>query len=140
MSAGISSSSNVSPRSSRHTSAFIRTRSMTPSKRSSMPIGIWIGTGFDAQAVADHVDVAPEVGAGPVELVDEADARHAVAVGLAPDRLGLGLDAGDAVEHDHRAIEHPQAALHLDGEVHVPGRIDDVDAMVVPEAGRGRGR
>jgi hypothetical protein len=37
---------------------------------------------------------APEVGAGAIELVDEAEARHAVAVGLAPDRLGLGLDAG----------------------------------------------
>ena len=85
-------------------------------------------------------DAAPEVGAGAVELVDEAEARHAVAVGLAPDRLGLGLDARHAVEHDDRAIEHAQAALHLDGEVHVPGRIDDVDAMVAPERGRCGGR
>ena len=95
--------------------------------------------GVGAEAVLDHVDAAPEVGAGPVELVDEADPRHLVAVGLAPDRLGLRLHAGDAVEHDHRAIEHAQAALHLDGEVHVPGRIDDVDAMVVPERRRRRG-
>ena len=93
-----------------------------------------------AEALADRLDAAPEVGAGAVELVDEAEARHAVAVGLAPDRLGLGLHAGHAVEDDDRAVEHAQAALHLDGEVHVPGRIDDVDAMVLPEAGRGRGR
>ena len=88
--------------------------------------------GLDAQAVLDHLDVAPEVGARAVELVDEADARHAVAVRLPPDRLGLRLDAGDTVEDDHRAVEHPQAALHLDGEVHVPGRIDNVDAVIVP--------
>ena len=34
-----------------------------------------------------------EIGADPVHLVDEGDARHVVAVGLAPDRLGLRLDA-----------------------------------------------
>ena len=93
-----------------------------------------------AQAVADRLHAAPEVGAGAVELVDEAEARHAVAVGLAPDRLRLGLDARHAVEHDDRAVEHAQAALDLDGEVHVSGRIDDVDAMIAPERGRRRGR
>ena len=93
-----------------------------------------------AEALADRLDAAPEVGAGAVELVDEAEARHAVAVGLAPDRLGLGLDTGHAVEDDDRAVEHAQAPLDFDGEVHVPGRIDDVDAMIAPVAGGGRGR
>ena len=110
-----------------------------PTNLSSLPIGSWIGTGRAPEAVADHLDAAPEVGAGAVELVDEADARHAVAVGLAPDRLGLGLDAGHAVEDDDRAVEDAQAALDLDREVHVPGRIDDVDSMIVPEARRSRG-
>ena len=95
--------------------------------------------GVRAEAVADRLDAAPEVGAGPVELVDEAEARHAVAVGLAPDRLGLGLDAGHAVEDDDRAIEDAEAPLDLDGEVHVPGRIDDVDAMIAPERRRRSG-
>src|SRR3989304_3620438 len=45
------------------------------------------------QTAGDHVDGAPEVGAGAVHLVDEADAGHAVAVGLTPDRLRLGLAA-----------------------------------------------
>ena len=87
----------------------------------------------------DHVDDAPEVGTGAVELVDEAEARDVVAVGLAPDRLRLGLDAGDAVEDDDGAVEDAEAALDLDREVHVSGRIDDVDAMIVPGARRGRG-
>ena len=64
---------------------------------------------------------APEVGAGPVELVDEAEARHAVAVGLAPDRLGLGLDAGHAVEDDDGAVEDAEAALDLDVKSTCPG-------------------
>ena len=92
-----------------------------------------------AEALTDRLDAAPEVRAGPVELVDEAEAWHAVAVGLAPDRLGLGLHACDGIEDDDRTIEHAQAAFDLDGEVHVPGRIDDVDAVLLPEAGRGRG-
>ena len=96
--------------------------------------------GVRAEAVLDRLDAAPEVGAGAVELVDEAEARHAVAVGLAPDRLGLRLDTGHAVEDDDRAVEHAQAALDLDREVHVPGRIDDVDAMIAPERRRRRGR
>ena len=83
-------------------------------------------------------DAAPEVGAGAVHLVDEADPRHVVAVGLPPDRLRLRLDAGDAVEDDDRAVEDAEAPLDLDREVHVPGRVDEVDAMVAPEAGRRR--
>ena len=62
---------------------------------------------------------------------------HVVLVGLAPHGLGLRLDAGDAVEHGDGAVEHAQRALDLDGEVDVAGRVDDVDAVVVPEAGGG---
>ena len=48
-----------------------------------------------AEALLDLLDDAQEVRAGAVHLVDERDARHAVLVGLAPDRLGLRLDAAD---------------------------------------------
>src|SRR5207247_9237786 len=65
-------------------------------------------------------------------------ARHAVLVRLAPYRLGLGLDAGDGIEHGYRAVEDAQRALHLDGEVDVAGRVDDVDPAVLPPARRGR--
>ena len=63
-----------------------------------------------AQPVFDHVDAAEKVGADAVHLVDEADARNLVLVGLAPHRLGLRLDAGDRVEHGDRAVEHAQAS------------------------------
>ena len=88
------------------------------------------------EPVADHGEAAVEVGADPVHLVGEDDPGHAVAVGLAPDRLGLRLDAGHRVEQGHGAVEHPERALHLDGEVHVARRIDDVDPVrdAVPES------
>src|SRR5262249_9097546 len=70
-------------------------------------------------------------------------ARNIVFVGLPPDGLRLRLNAGDRVEYGDRAVEHTQTALDLDGEIHVSGRVDDVDSVLfavpLPETGR-RGR
>ena len=55
-----------------------------------------------------------------------------VLVGLAPHRLALRLDAVHPVEDGDRAVQHAQRALDLDGEVDVPGRVDDVDAVLLP--------
>ena len=92
------------------------------------------------EAGLDHAERAEEVGADAVHLVDEAHARHAVLVGLAPDGLGLRLDTGDRVEHCDGTVEDAQRALDLDGEVDVAGGVDDVDAVVAPERGGGGGR
>ena len=91
------------------------------------------------EAVDHHLDRALEVGAGAVHLVHEGDAGHVVAVGLAPHRLGLRLDAGDRVEHRDGAVEHAQAALDLDREVDVAGGVDDVDPVALPLTRGGRG-
>ena len=76
------------------------------------------------------------VRARAVELVDEDDARDAVAAHLTVDRERLRLHTGDAAEHENRAVEHAERALHLDGEVDVAGRVDDVDVVALPEAVR----
>jgi hypothetical protein len=87
-----------------------------------------------AEAVDHRLHALLEVGADAVHLVDVGDARDAVLVGLAPDGLGLRLDAGDRVEQRDRAVEHAQRALDLDGEVDVARRVDDVDPVVRPLA------
>ncbi len=93
-----------------------------------------------AQALDDIGQAAEEVGADLVHLVGEDDARHLVFVALAPHRFGLRLDALVGIEHAYGAVEHAQRALHLDGEVDMPGGVDDVEALAVPErGGRGRG-
>ena len=96
-----------------------QSRSMTPTNLSSLPIGNWIATGlpWSLELICSHVRC--EVRADAVHLVDEADARDAVLVGLAPDGLGLRLDAGDRVEHADGAVEHAQRSLDLGGEVDV---------------------
>ena len=93
-----------------------------------------------AQALLHRPHREVEVRADLVHLVDEADAGNVVLVGLTPDLLGLWFDTFLTVEHRHGAVEHTQAALHLDGEVDVARGVDDVDLVVVPEAGGRRGR
>jgi hypothetical protein len=83
-----------------------------------------------AEAIDDRLHAVLEVRAGAVELVDEAHARHAVLVGLAPHGFGLRLNAGHAVEAGDRAVEHAQRTLDFDGEVDVAGGVDDVDAVL----------
>ena len=97
------------------------------------------GDRLGAEAGLDVVEALEEVGADLVHLVGEDDARHLVLVALAPDRLGLRLDALVGIEHADRAVEHAQRTLDLDGEVDVAGRVDDVEPLAVPERG-GRGR
>ena len=91
--------------------------------------------GVRLKLVAKLADDALEVGAHAVHLVDECDARHVVAVGLAPDRLGLRLNAAHRAEDAHRAVEDAERALDLHREVDVAGSVDDVDVVAVPLAG-----
>ena len=130
-SAGISIQSYFCPfDSSSKTAAFILMRSTMPRWRSSSPSGHWMGTGLRSEPLL-HASRRTSRKSAPdlVHLVHERDAGNAVLVGLAPHRLALRLDAVAAVEHRDRAVEHAQAALDLDGEVDVPGRVDDVDAV-----------
>ena len=85
--------------------------------------------GIGAELLAHAVHGAVKVRAGAVHLVDERDARNAVFGRLAPDGLRLRLHAGHAAEDGDRAVEHAQRTLHLGGEVHVAGRVDDVDPL-----------
>ena len=97
-----------------------------------------------AELLLDGVHRVVEVGTELVHLVDEADARNAVLVGLTPHGFGLRLDALLAIEDGDGAIEDAQRTLHLGGEVDVARRIDDVDleliarvmGLAVPEARR----
>ena len=94
--------------------------------------------GDAAEALLDRAQTEVKIGTRTVHLVDEAHARYAVLVGLAPHRLGLRFDTRDTVEHRYCAVEHAERTLDLHGEVDVTGRVDDVDSVVVPECG-GRG-
>src|SRR4029077_14027530 len=97
------------------------------------------GDGLGIEAFADGVDGMLKIGAHLVNLVDETDTRHAVFVRLTPDFFRLRLHAVDCVEDGYRAIEHAQGALHLGGEIHVAGGVNNIDPNVAPGAGGGGG-
>ena len=88
-----------------------------------------------AQAVDDGLNGEVEVSTHLVHLVDEADTGDIVLVSLAPNGLRLGLNTFLAVEHSNCAVEDAQGALNLNGEVDVTGGVDNVDLVVLPEAG-----
>ena len=96
------------------------------------------------EAVFHHLYHAVEVGAHDVHLVHVGHTGDLILFRLAPDRLGLGLYAALGAEHGDRAVQHAQGTLHLHGEVHVSGGVDDVDTVlpavaVGPETGGGGG-
>ena len=94
--------------------------------------------GLGIEALADGIDGMLEIRTHLVHLVDEANSRDAVLVGLTPDCFRLRLHAVHRVKHRDRAVEHAQRALDFGREIHVAGRINNVDANVAPGAG-GRG-
>src|SRR5215469_1919728 len=97
------------------------------------------GYGAGVKTFADGIDGMLKIGAHLIHLVNEADTRDPIFIGLPPYGLRLRLDAMHSVEYSAGAVQNAQGALHLGGEVYVAGCIDDVDADVAPEAcGSGR--
>jgi len=75
----------------------------------------------------------------PVHLVHEGQTRHLVSIRLVPDGFRLGFDPAKGAEHRDHTVEHPERPLHLHGEIHVPGRIDDIDRVILPVTGNRSG-
>ena len=112
------------------------------------------GERVGAQLLAHVVQRVVKVGTGTVHLVDERDPGDVVLRRLAPDRFGLGLDAGHSAKHGNGPVEDAHGALDLRGEIHVTRSVDDVDTvgdsfaglvksfvlLLGPEAGDGGGR
>ena len=86
--------------------------------------------GITLKLGADVVHCTEVIGTGTVHLIDESNAWYAVLVHLAPDRFGLGLNAGHRTEDSDGTIKNAQGALHLGREVHVTRGVDDVDTVI----------
>ena len=92
------------------------------------------------QLLAQLVAHPQRVGAGPIALVDKRHPWHVVPAHLAIDSERLTLDPGHRTQDQDGPIQNPQAALHLDGEVHMTRGIDDIHMVLVPLAVGGRAR
>ena len=120
--------------------ACISTRSTTPRNLSSMPIGSCSGSATMSSFSFSVANARKKSAPVRSSLLMKMMRGNVVAVGEAPVGLRLRLHAGDALDDEDRAVQHAQAAVHLDVEVDVARRVDDVDPVVLPLAGhRGRG-
>ena len=116
------------------------TRAMSSSRTSSTPSP---GLGADAahlsgllpQLARDLQRDPLGLGAGQVDLVqagDELQARLDRQVGVGQ---RLGLDALGGVHHQQGSLARGQGARDLVGEVHVPGRVDELQLVGLAVAG-----
>ena len=75
-----------------------------------------------------------KVGAGAIHFINKSNAWHAVAVGLVPYGFALRLYTSYGAKHRYHPVDDAQRALHLDGKIDVPRRVDDVDVGIFPMA------
>ena len=90
--------------------------------------------GEQVEHLVDHLDRAR---VGAVDLVDDDDGLEPDLERLRHHELGLRQRAFGGVDQHQRAVDHVEDALDLAAEIGVAGRVDDVDAGVLPED-RGR--
>ncbi len=74
-------------------------------------------------------------GVGTVHLVDDDDRLQPDLKRLADDELGLRQRAFGGVHQHQHAVDHVENALDLAAEIGVAGRIDDIDARILPQDG-----
>ena len=105
---------------------------MMPANSSSLPIGKLHQNGVAFQLFFHLLHDAQRIGAGAVHLVDERQPRHMIALHLAIDGHRLALHAAHGAQHQNGAVQHAQAAFHLDREIDVARRIDEIDLVIDP--------
>jgi len=86
------------------------------------------------KSLAELIHHPVRAGAGAVTLVDEGEPRDFVAVHLAVHGDGLGLHPAHGAQHQDGAVEDSKRTLHFNREIHVAGRVDDVDGVPFPFA------
>ena len=85
------------------------------------------------EEVEDGVQHEVRLGVGAVDLVDDDDRLQPDGERLRQHELGLRHRPFGGVDEQDGAVHHVEDALHLAAEIGVAGRVDDVDARVLPE-------
>ena len=92
------------------------------------------------KALVNRLKRLVKIATGLVNLIDKADAWHAVLISLAPYGFGLCFDTHLAVKDRHGTVEYAQAALHLGSKVNMAWGIDNINLAPLPETSYGCAR
>ena len=84
------------------------------------------------EQVEHFVDDFDRARVGAVDLVDHDDRLEAHPQRLRHHELGLRQRTFGCVHQHQRAVDHVEDALDLAAEIGVAGRVDDIDAGVLP--------
>ncbi len=104
-----------------------------------LPKGDGHGNGIGLQALAHGLEHCLKICAQPVYFIDKGDLGNVEIFRLPPHGFRLRLNPAHGAENAHGPVQHAQGALHLNGEVHMARRVDEVDGIFAPLAG-GAGR
>ena len=85
----------------------------------------------EADDVLHLVEGLLDVGRGEVDLVDDRDEDEVVLEGEVGVGQGLGLDALGGVDDQDGAVAGRKAPRDLVGEIHVAGRVDEIQDVVL---------
>ena len=101
--------------------------------------GIPVAQTYPSKPHPPHLrDDSIGIGPHPIQLIDEGNTRDLVAVHLPVHSERLALDSAHRTQDQNSSVQDSERALHLDGEVHMTGRVDDVDVGVLPRSVCGR--
>ena len=73
-----------------------------------------------------------------VHLIHETNSGNAVLIGLPPYRFRLRFNPTNRVEYRNGTIQHAERAFHFSRKINMTRRIDNVDPVISPIAGRSR--
>jgi hypothetical protein len=94
------------------------------------------GHAVAAERGAHRLERAIEARALAIEAGADDQARELELLGVGPDFLGGHLHAGDGIDDDDRRLDDAKRRARVRQEVAHPGRVDEVDLVLVPlEAG-----
>ena len=77
-----------------------------------------------------------KVRAHDVHFVDIDHSGNAILISLTPNGFRLRFNTALCAENGHRTVQYAQRTLNFNREVHVSGRVDNIDTMVFPETSR----
>ena len=103
-------------------------------------IELLVGSVERGEQVEHFVDDLRRPRVGAVHLVDDHDGLESHLQRLGHHELGLRQRAFGGVHQHQRAVHHVENAFHLAAEIGVAGRVDDIDAGVLPHHRGGLGQ
>ena len=110
----------------------MRTRSITPERLFSAPIGSSMGIDVASEILLDGLEHAGGVSAVAVHAIDHDQARSVVFLAVVPDALRDYFDSSDAIDDHDGGVDHGESHLCLMDEHVEARRVEDVDLGFAP--------